>query len=220
MKESYLGAKNGSGVYQAIINLIPPHETYIEAFLGTGAIMRNKAPALVNIGLDKSKKMIDKFNYPSAELICGCSIEYLKNYKPKSKTVIYCDPPYMPCTRTSKAKYEHELTPTDHKELIKVLKSFDPEKTFILISGYKNDLYEELLKEWFSKDFQAMTRGGVRTETVWCNFKPSTVHYHTYAGEDFTERQRIQRKAARWAQNFKQMPPGEKQAVLAAMLDI
>ncbi|MCG9790671.1 hypothetical protein L1D61_26435 [Vibrio mediterranei] len=39
---SYLGAKSGSGVYQTIINLMPPHDTYIEAFLGTGAIMRKR----------------------------------------------------------------------------------------------------------------------------------------------------------------------------------
>lgn len=41
----YLGAKSGSGVFQTIINLIPPHDTYIEAFLGTGAVMKRKAPA-------------------------------------------------------------------------------------------------------------------------------------------------------------------------------
>lgn len=35
--DNYLGGKNGSGVYQAIINLLPPHDTYIEGFLGTGA---------------------------------------------------------------------------------------------------------------------------------------------------------------------------------------
>jgi len=30
----------------------PPHEVYIEPFLGGGAIMRQKRPALLNIGLD------------------------------------------------------------------------------------------------------------------------------------------------------------------------
>ena len=54
MKENYLGAKGGSGVYQTIINLMPPHKVYVEAFLGTGTIMKKKAPAEFNIGIDKN----------------------------------------------------------------------------------------------------------------------------------------------------------------------
>ena len=38
--ESYLGAKGGSGVYQAIINVMAPHEFYGELFLGTGVIFK------------------------------------------------------------------------------------------------------------------------------------------------------------------------------------
>jgi DNA adenine methylase len=49
---SYPGGKNGAGVYQKIINLMPPHEVYIEPFLGGGAIMRLKRPAALNIGID------------------------------------------------------------------------------------------------------------------------------------------------------------------------
>ena len=36
----YPGGKNNC--YQQIINLIPPHDTYIEAFLGSGAVLRHK----------------------------------------------------------------------------------------------------------------------------------------------------------------------------------
>lgn len=48
----YPGGKSGAGVYQTIINLMPPHTVYIEPFLGGGAVMRLKRPALLNIGVD------------------------------------------------------------------------------------------------------------------------------------------------------------------------
>ena len=36
---SYLGSKAASGVYQKIIAEMPPHDTYIETHLGSGAVM-------------------------------------------------------------------------------------------------------------------------------------------------------------------------------------
>lgn len=59
---TYPGGKNGSGVYQAIINLMPPHRVYIEPFLGGGAIMRLKRPAIANIGVDSDDTI--EHNYP------------------------------------------------------------------------------------------------------------------------------------------------------------
>ena len=49
---SYPGGKAAAGVYQRLINLMPPHETYIEAFLGGGAVLLNKRPAPLNVGID------------------------------------------------------------------------------------------------------------------------------------------------------------------------
>jgi hypothetical protein len=224
---SYLGAKNGSGVYQAIINLMPPHETYIEAFLGTGAVMRRKAPATRSIGIDKNQQCIDGFDYrvleidgsdyPVPELVLGDAFSFIADfdYAAAGKTLIYCDPPYMHSTRTSNARYQHELTDDEHRELLEILKQVP---AFVILSGYRNEIYDTTLAGWWSMDFQAMTRGGVRTETVWCNFEPGKVHYHRYAGKNATDRQRIQRKAARWAKNFAELPQPEKQAILAALL--
>ncbi len=47
---SYPGGKGKC--YQRLINLMPPHETYIESHLGGGAVLRNKRPAKANIGID------------------------------------------------------------------------------------------------------------------------------------------------------------------------
>ncbi len=54
----YPGGKNGAGVSQFLINLMPPHKTYIEPFLGSGAVMRIKRPALVNIGVDRDARAL------------------------------------------------------------------------------------------------------------------------------------------------------------------
>lgn len=216
--ESYLGAKSGSGVYQAIINLMPPHETYIEAFLGTGAVMKRKAPAQRNIGLDKDKACIDSFDYAGeSELHCTDAFRFLSDfdYASAGSVLVYCDPPYVHSTRTSQARYRHELTDDDHRRLLAILNKIPAR---VILSGYRNAIYDELLSGWWSMDFQAMTRGGVRTETVWCNFNPGEVHYHSFAGKNFTDRQRIKRKAQRWANDFSQLPPAERQAILAALL--
>jgi DNA adenine methylase len=61
----YPGGKNGAGVYQSIINGMPPHTVYIEPFLGGGAIMRLKRPAALNIGLDRDVEVIERFRIRS-----------------------------------------------------------------------------------------------------------------------------------------------------------
>lgn len=217
--ENYLGAKSGSGVYQAIINLMPPHDTYIEGFLGTGAVMKRKAPAQRSIGIDLNKICIDAFDYAAAELYLTCVFKFLRSFDfaGSGRTIAYLDPPYLSSTRTSAARYDYELTDEQHRELLEIAQNLP---CYVILSGYRNIIYDESLSDWWSVDFQAMSRGGVRTETVWCNFKPGDVHYHTYAGKDFTDRQRIKRKAERWAKNYESLPAGERQAVLSALLQV
>jgi hypothetical protein len=81
---TYPGGKNGSGVYQKIINQMPPHRTYIEAFLGGGAILRAKRPAMVNIGIDLDKKVVHEWGFvewrggiPNLEVIWADAIRWL-----------------------------------------------------------------------------------------------------------------------------------------------
>jgi DNA adenine methylase len=57
---TYPGGKGGSGVAQALINLMPPHEIYVEAFLGSGAVLRAKRPARSHtIGIDVDRAALD-----------------------------------------------------------------------------------------------------------------------------------------------------------------
>jgi len=67
---SYPGGKNGAGVYQRIISLMPPHDVYIEPFLGGAAVMRLKRPARLNIGIDlvaPSELPLQAFSVESGE---------------------------------------------------------------------------------------------------------------------------------------------------------
>lgn len=58
----YPGGKAGAGVYQTLINLMPPHSMYVEPFLGGGAVMRHKRPAAVNVGLDLDEAVIESWS--------------------------------------------------------------------------------------------------------------------------------------------------------------
>lgn len=58
----YPGGKNGSGVYQRLISMMPPHDVYIELFLGSGAVMRRKKPAdRISIAYELNAKTIADF---------------------------------------------------------------------------------------------------------------------------------------------------------------
>ena len=221
LRVGYLGSKAGAGVFQAIIALMPPHDTYVELFAGTGAVLLRKPPAIRSVAVDLNADVLASIPdaYPGLLKQLGDAFHFLDgyDYAAGGRTLIYADPPYLHSTRTSRKRYRNELSEEDHGEL---LRRFLLSPASIIVSGYPSGLYDTLLSGWWSREFQAMTRGGVRTEKLWCNFEPSAVHWATYAGEDFTDRQRIKRKAARWARMYGELPPGERMAVLAALLAV
>lgn len=218
----YLGAKSGAGVYQAIIALMPPHDTYVEPFVGSGAILTRKAPAFQSIILDKDPAAVGQLaHHPRTTALAGCGLAYLAamDLRRRGRVLVYADPPYLHSTRSSEARYAYEFTEADHVELAGILKHLAAAGAAVILSGYPSPLYDRLYAGWVTREFQAMTRGGVRTEKLWLNYEPDAVHWATFAGRDFTDRQRIKRKAARWARMFAALPPAERQAILAALLE-
>ena len=77
-----------------------------------------------------------------------------------------------------------------------------------------------MLEEWNCVELQAMTWGGPRTEKLWYNYALDRTHWAIYAGKDFTDRQRIKRKAARWASNDQALPSAERLALVAALMAV
>jgi hypothetical protein len=236
---AYPGGKNGSGVFQTIINLMPPHPVYIEPFLGGGAIMRLKRPAALNIGIDLDSAVIARMrdaaggivssgdadrNAKSSDggpparfrLLKENALEFLRSYKFTGEELVYCDPPYMHETRTRKDLYQFEMSDAQHVELLKIVRSLPCR---VMISGYWTRLYAKKLSDWSSTTFQAVTRSGrVATEWLWFNFpEPVALHDYRYLGANFRERERIKRKKLRWANRLNTMPTLERRALLSAL---
>lgn len=271
---SYPGGKNGQGVYQTIINLMPPHEIYIEPFLGSGAILLKKLPASLNIGMDlveSAVKMVvtavtakndgersltpgndgvagkttifdgdadrrldppiisngvesntavslgRRRPIPSYTLVVGNGLDFLESYKFTGRELVYCDPPYMMGTRDGIERYKYEMSDVDHRRLLRCCRRIE---AMVIVSGYWSSLYAKQLANWHSIHFETMTRGGLATEWVWCNFPPPVeLHDYRYLGRDYRERERIKLKKARWVARLNKMPILERQALLGALAE-
>lgn len=218
MKGAYFGSKATSGLCQPIIAMMPPHDTYIESHLGGGAIMKRKPPAQRNIGIELDARALERFecDYPM-ERIHGCAHRVLAEYKYRGRELIYSDPPYLHSTRSSLRRYRFDYTERDHVALLKLLKSLPCQ---VMVSGDPLALYDDLLGGWGSVELQVMNQAGVRTEKLWFNFRVDRVHWARYADKNFTDRQRIKRKAESWGRRYQGLPRAERAAVLAAMLAV
>jgi hypothetical protein len=215
---SYFGSKATSGLCQAIIALMPPHDTYIETHLGGGAIMQRKPPARRNIGIDLDGRALKRWrgDYP-VEKVHGCAHRFLVEYPFTGRELLYCDPPYLLHTRTSGRRYRYDYEEQDHVELLALLKAVPGP---VILSGYPSALYDEQLADWRTLELQVMNQAGVRTEKLWFNFTPDRLHWARYAGKNFTDRQRIKRKAESWASRYQAMPRAERLAVLAGLMAV
>lgn len=81
----------------------------------------------------------------------------------------YIDPPYLWSTRGNRKQYNHEMTDSDHEELLKKILRC---KAKIMISGYESDMYEEYLQGWRKECFASYADGGrPRKEVVWMNYE-------------------------------------------------
>lgn len=198
--------------------MMPSHRLYLEGFGGTGVIMRRKRLARVNEIIEKDGEAAAQLRatMPAAvEVIEGDVFDYAPSRLTIPDLVAYFDPPYVMATRRSpRAIYRHEFCDVDHSRLCAIATD-STVRSRILISGYAGSLYEVLLKGWRREQFSVMTRGGPAIESVWCNFDPPTeLHDARFVGKNFTDRQRIKRKAARWVNRLLSMPAAERAAVL------
>ena len=169
--------------------------------------MKRKPPALRNIGIDLDRRALDGFACAyRVELHQGCALRFLEAFSFQGRELVYCDPPYLHGVRKSARRYRYDYGEADHVALLELLGGLACQ---VMISGYPSALYDEHLAGWQSLSLQVMNQAGVVTEKLWFNFVPDRVHWHTCAGRNFTDRQRIKRKAANWGRRYQALPHGE-----------
>jgi len=95
------------------------------------------------------------------------AFELIKNHN-EYNTLIYADPPYVLKTRNGRI-YKHEFTDEDHRYLLDILRKH---KGPVVISGYKNEIYDVTLNDWFRYEISARTEAQkIKIEVLWCNYE-------------------------------------------------
>ncbi|MFZ5495484.1 MAG: DNA adenine methylase [Verrucomicrobiota bacterium] len=207
--------------FQHLINLIPPHRTYIETHLGGGAVLRHKVAAETNIGIDRDENVIARFVGsfgPNYRFIASRAEDFLRNYVFDGTEFVYLDPPYWPASRRSKRRpYAFDYSEEDHRTLLRLIRALP---CAIMISGYRNSCYDEVLADWNQRSFMTTSRVGRREETVWFNYESGLLHDMRYLGRSFRERQSIKRRRQRWASRFQRESRPMQQALLSDLSSI
>lgn len=220
----YPGGKNGAGLYQGIINLVPLHETWVEAFGGSAAVSRHLRPARRAYVLerDEGQAALLGDGLPHHTVRCCDALEWLEHevgHDPA--TVVYLDPPYpIDERRTPRAYYRHELSPADHERLLAwMLRA--PHR--ILVSGLPWGIYPETLEPagWQRHEFRVGLRNGrAGTECVWTNYRdPYPLHDYRYWGRDKRVRQDVRRQLRRQVELYARLEPHRRALLIRALAE-
>ena len=213
----YPGGKNHAGTFQRIINLIPPHRVYVEGFLGSGAILRLKRPAAVNIGVDRLTP--NPALLQAGQIIQADFLDWAEAYPWQGDEFVYLDPPYVHSTRSKTKMYEYEMTDADHERLLRWAVSCPAR---VLISGYPSPLYSKALAGWQCDTYRVFTRGHTwKSECLWFNYpRPESLHDLRYVGADYRDRWRIEKRRRRWKARLEKLNPLERATLFAALVDV
>ncbi len=171
-----------------------------------------QAPALRNIGIDRSERAPEKFQ-------CDHPVERVHANGTRSWRILsirgrtrLLRSPYLHATHSSGRRYRSEYEHRDHLELLTLL---NKRPCPAILSGDRSALKDEKLPGCRSLELPVMSQAGGRTEKLWFNFTPDRVHWARHAGRNHTHRQRIKRRVGSWARRFAAMPPAQRLAALS-----
>ena len=163
-------------------------------------------------------RALDRFScdYP-VELVQFCAHEFLAGFPFRGTELVYSDPPHLQATRRSDRHYCHEYTDSEHAALLERLVGLPCRA---MVSGHFSALFDGILSHWRRVAMRVTIRAQVCTEVVRFCFTPDRMHWAGQAGRYSTDRRRIKRKAAGWAEGWRKMPPGERLAVVSAIMAV
>lgn len=93
------------------------------------------------------------------------AIEVMRQHDSEN-TLIYADPPYVLTTRYKKEKtevYNFEMTNAQHENLCLEMSQL---KSGIILSGYDNEIYNDILPTWRKVHKSTMADGAKKREEV------------------------------------------------------
>lgn len=174
-------------------------------------MLRNKQPAVLNIGVDQDPNVIQRWrmDFPDlASYFQEDAVTFLSTRTFVGDEVIYCDPPYLPSTRLRSRVYRFDYTENDHIRLLTTLRLLPCR---IVVSGYPSALYDEHLHGWSTATFLAKAHNGLRQEKLWFNYStPSKLHDARFLGSNFRERQTVRRRFERIQARIERLDPREQ----------
>jgi DNA adenine methylase len=119
------------------------------------------------------------------------AIECIKHYA-HSKSLIYCDPPYIRGTRIAQETYQHEYTDEQHERLVETLLTAEGHK---ILSGYESPIYQPLLDAgWtlitkrvccYSSPAKAAGKKSYRIECLYCSPSVETADSRRQTAEEY-----------------------------------
>ncbi len=168
-----------------------PYETarrlVVRSLMGFGSDGHNRAVRTgfrARVNQSGTTASRDWMNYPDAlpaftERLRGVVIEKrdairVMTMHDGEETLFYCDPPYLPGTRSTKKKkgeryhsYPHEMSTDDHRALLNALKRLHG---MVILSAYPSRLYDRQLRGWTKVERASLADGALeRTEVLWLN---------------------------------------------------
>jgi DNA adenine methylase len=228
----YPGGKSGNHTYKTIINQIPPIKALISLFSGNAGIerrinMRGGLLRLNDLNNEVYHRYLEIEKQVPGDILLSVSnydgIEMLKKYieqpvKNKSKTLIYCDPPYLFETRSSqRAIYGiHEWNYDGHVEFLKLIKQATEAGYLIAISHPNNMLYASILDAWRTIEYYTVVSSGKKMrDTLWMNYpQPEKLQHYSYIGSNYRERENKKRQLLRLSRKIQCLPDPDRNKLL------
>lgn len=224
--DNYIGNKSILGLFQFIVNRIPPHRFYYELFAGS-AVISEKLPDtaikyLFDLDVEVVRNLKVKFGLNSNYIISQADaisyLSYITNFRSTTDVFVYLDPPYLFSERKSgKSYYKCELSDSDHLRLLSVASTVNFN---CMISHPKCDIYDDALKGWSCESFTVRYHNHTVLETVYYNYqKPSELQTYAFVGNDSWDRQRIKRKIDSLVLKLAALHPLERNAIVDRIIN-